>query len=317
MRVPRRNFSMHEYLVRHCEGTKPRFSFGAETKEDWVRWREQLRASLLGRLAPWPESCDLNATEEEPIDDGAYLRQRVVFDSERGMSVPAWLLLPKHPIADPCPAVLAVHGHGYGKDELIGLTHGEGARTASVDRQDYRYGRGLAERGYVVLAPDFRAWGERQLGFGATGAERCDFVFLKAALLGLTLLTLQIHDARRCLDYLCTRPEVSADRLGCVGLSFGGNLTMWLAALDERVKAAVMGCFLSTYRAHGIDDWICGNEVVPGLLLDADMPDVAGLIAPRPLLIENGENDGCGLPDRHRPRRLRPGAARLRRRWRG
>lgn len=297
MRVTARNFSMGEYLLRKYHRTQPRFGFEADTVEAWQAWRRDLRQALMERLSPWPEPCELNPLEEEAVDAGDHWRQRVVFDSERDMSIPAWLLRPKDRAPDePGPAIVAQHGHGRGKDVVVGLHHGEAERANGI-RGNRDYALQLVRRGYVVLAPDARGWGERGLGFETAGeVESCDYVFTKAILLGIQLLTLQIWDGQRCLDYLCTRPDVDPGRLGCTGLSFGGNLALWLSALDERVKVPVISCFFSTYLAHAIEHWTCGSEVVAGLLLEGEMADVAGLIAPRPLHIQNGEHDGLGFP---------------------
>ncbi len=255
MMLPRRNFSMGDYLIHKCDHLRPRHAFAGATAEEWSAWRDGLRAALHELLSPWPQSVPLQAVEEEPFEEEGYWRQRVVFDSEADMSVPAWLLTPKKALAMPCPALLAVHGHGNGKDDAVGLNHAECIRVNALRNQGYGYAAEFTRRGYVVLAPDFQAWGERELGFKMTHAEPCDYVFLKAILLGITLLTLQIWDGQRSLDYLCSGPDVDPTRLGCLGLSFGGNLTMWLSALDERESSGNVLLFqhLSRPRHRRLD----------------------------------------------------------------
>jgi dienelactone hydrolase len=119
--------------------------------------------------------------------------------------------------------------------------------------------------------------------------------------LGYHLLALQIWDGMRTVDYLQSRPEVDPDRLGVAGLSFGGTMTTYLAALEPRLKVACISGYLSTVKGdamgmRGLGNF-CGAQYMPGLLTLGDIPDVAGLIAPKPLLIEMGEQDTCFVID--------------------
>jgi hypothetical protein len=99
-------------------------------------------------------------------------------------------------------------------------------------------------------------------------------------------------DLMRLLDYAQTRPEIDPSRLGCAGLSGGGLQTLFLAALDERVRAAVVsGYFYGVKESLLEDAGNCDCNIVPGLWLYADMGDLGGLIAPRGLFIETGDAD--------------------------
>jgi dienelactone hydrolase len=95
----------------------------------------------------------------------------------------------------------------------------------------------------------------------------------------------------RTLDFIATRPDLDAARSGCMGISGGGTATLFAAALEPRLKVAMVSGYLNTFRdsigslAHCVDNY------VPGILNWAEMHDVAGLIAPRPLFVESGEQD--------------------------
>src|SRR5207248_11092749 len=113
--------------------------------------------------------------------------------------------------------------------------------------------------------------------------------------LGLPITGQRLRDDILALDYLCSLPNVAAERVGCVGLSEGGKRTLYLVAMDDRVKAAVISGYYSTLKG-AIREWdkLSGWDIcnyVPGLLRYADYPDLAALIAPRPLLIENATDD--------------------------
>lgn len=109
-------------------------------------------------------------------------------------------------------------------------------------------------------------------------------------------MQLNISDGQRCLDYLQSLPEVDARRLGCMGCSFGGTMTTYISALDQRVKAAVIVCYLSTLtdalndRGRGNT---CGSQFMFGLRKAGDIADVAGLIAPRACMVQIGSDDTC------------------------
>lgn len=101
----------------------------------------------------------------------------------------------------------------------------------------------------------------------------------------------RVWDVMRTLDYIATRSELDEGRVGCMGISGGGTITVFSTALDSRIRVALVSGYLNTFRdsigslAHCIDNY------VPGILNWAEMHDVAGLIAPRPLFVESGERD--------------------------
>src|SRR5919204_4481529 len=97
------------------------------------------------------------------------------------------------------------------------------AQWLAVQQTRYDYAAALARQGYVAIAMDARGFGERALGYTSGGENGCNMVQVKAQLLGLNLLTLNVFDLSRCIDYLTTRPEVDPQRIGCVGLSYGGR----------------------------------------------------------------------------------------------
>jgi dienelactone hydrolase len=112
--------------------------------------------------------------------------------------------------------------------------------------------------------------------------------------LGRTLLGSNIFDGMRVIDFLTSLEYVDPDRIGCMGLSFGGTMTTYLTLLDDRIKAADIICYATTvghlaiYKAN-----TCGSQIVPYLYKYADIPDVIAAIAPKPLLIESGTSDTC------------------------
>jgi dienelactone hydrolase len=297
-----RNFSNWAYWSLHHERV-------AATEEpppaDIDAWCARTRARLDARLGahPAPVPLDLETTEE--VDRGAYARARIVFDVEETMSVPAYLLVP-HARRDtaPGPAVLAVHGHGPGKARVCGIERGG-------EGDDYAHA--LASLGYVVLAPDLRGFGERSEWMPA-GNYHCDWDLVCATMAGVVPLERNLWDLARSLDVLCAHPLVDPARVAVAGLSYGGTCALFLAALDARVRVAVVSGYLSSWRAAHAVPWnMCGSQVLPDQLGEIEHVDIAALIAPRPLLVESGTQDGIFPvgPARQTVDRLRAVYARL------
>jgi dienelactone hydrolase len=285
------------------------------TGREWEQWRPRALEALRDALGAWPERVPPNPEVGAPEDAGDHWRRRVVYDADAFTSVPAWLLLPKGLApGERRPALLCAHGHGRGKDDLAGvvepgLPEDERRRLETrIEEHRLDYARRFARAGYVCLAPDWRGFGERRAPTAWCGpdptrweSDPCDVLYMAYGYFGFELLTLNLWDAMRGLDYLQSRPEVDPARIGCVGLSFGGTVTAFLAALDERVRAADVVCYLSSVRHDALGRRgrgnFCGSQFLRRLLTFGDISTVAGLIAPRPLLAEIGELDTCFVVD--------------------
>lgn len=253
--------------------------------EAWERWRARFAerlGELLGPTEPLPAAVTVLSEE----DLGPMVRQRLWFDAGPYRAFPAWALLPRERNG---AAVLALHGHSYRFGETIGLDGGDPAQAEVIRHANYTYGLQLAERGYVVIAPELRGFGARR-DDERFRRDPCDTNYLRLLEFGVNLVALQAQDLRTAVSYAVSEHGV-AGRLGVLGLSYGGRMTMYLAALDERVACAVASGCLDTFRERLTIDRCCGAQLVPGLLPDADTPELFGLIAPRPLLIELGTND--------------------------
>jgi len=243
-----------------------------------------------------PNRVPLEAEVESSVEDGDLIRERVVFNSEAAMSVPCQVLRPKTMKADGSnAAILCSHGHGpYGKDSVAGVRSSP-EHEANIRMHNYNYGEQMAKAGYLTISPDLRVFGERRDGLDPfPGLDPCNINFLKGAMLGINLLSLNIWDMMCCIDYLETRPEVNSDRIGMMGLSQGGVMTAFTTAMEPRIKAADIIAYINPWRGFGIKRAnFCGSQIVPGIYRYFDTDEIAGLIAPRPLLLEMGIYDNC------------------------
>lgn len=284
----RAGLSDRAYFERIAAEMRPGMAFRAESVDEWGEWRAGLVTQLKDLIGAFPERrVPLDPRTIDEREEERYTRRRIVFRSEPGALVSAYLLLPKtRRFGERTPAVLCLHGHGRGKDDVAGIAPSLKERQRRIRPLNYDYGHQLAERGYIVLIPDARAFGER----GEDGMD-CAWASTTALLLGRTLVGLRTWDAIRAIDYLQSLADVDPERIACVGLSWGGTHTMYTAALDERVRVAVISGAFGTFKDTLIDAPECPCQYVPHLLRHADLPDIVSLIAPRPLLIESGTGD--------------------------
>lgn len=292
-------FSNKAYLQDMAASVQPELTFPLDRPAEWSHWRQALRnrvADLMGGLPPARSEPRVEVLDRR-TEDG-YIRDRIAIRGQEGVEVPAYLLTPTGEMADGGQrrAVLCLHGHGNGKNDVVG-DPGEGseqeraARMARLVEHNYDYARRFAQMGFVVLAPDARGFGERSEG----SEQGCYVPGVISLFLGLPIPGQRLRDDLSALDYLCSLPDVDASRVGCVGLSEGGKRTLYLAAMDDRIKAAVISGYYTTLKG-AIRQWdrLAGWDIcnyVPGLLRYADYTDLGALIAPRPLLIENATDD--------------------------
>ena len=154
----------------------------------------------------------------------------------------------------------------------------------------------LCRLGFAVAVPEIACFGERQNDHSALAADApvpssCQQSAALAMHLGGSVLGLRVLEARRLADWLRARPDLDGERLGAMGISGGGALCLLHAALDQRVRAAVISGYLCDWRDSIFAVAHCSCNYVPGLARFGGISDVAGLVAPRPLLAEAGERD--------------------------
>lgn len=282
-------------------------------------FKQAARAKVLDAFAYRPAPVEPKAEVIERVDLGDYVREKVLFSTSPLFRVPAYVLIPKG-LNKPAPAIIDLHSHGgmflFGKEKVtdLGLNH---PTMVSYHQRNYD-GRPTAtewvRRGYVVITIDAFMFGERRYlaaDDAKHGWERSRYTGEDVAhlnqqcrnkestivkgltLAGLTWPGIVTWDDMRTVDYLSTRPEVDPERIGCVGVSFGGHRTLFLAGLDERIAAACVVGFMSTVRPmiRGHLDTHSFVHFVPHLHRYLDLPDVVSMMAPKPLLVQQCSQD--------------------------
>jgi len=256
-------------------------------------WQKKLTTKVTELLGGFPKQrTPLNPKTLEVREFPGYRREKFVFESRPGLPVLGYLLLPT-PAKAPVASLICIPGHGRGVDDIVGIDAEGRDRTPKV-AYEYDFAIQAVEQGLAAVAIEPLGFGcRRDARNKAKGPEQkgCEPVAGSALLLGQTMIGWRVWDAMRTIDWIETRPELDAKRVGCAGVSGGGTCSLFSAALDPRLKAAMVSCYLNTFRSCIMSLSHCVDNYVPGILNWAEMYDVAGLIAPRPFFSEAGERD--------------------------
>ncbi len=249
--------------------------------EDWQARRAEYRGQLQEMLGLWPmpERTDLKPVVTGKLDAEEFTVEKLQFQALPRLYVTADLYLPKH-LEKPAPAILYVCGHGRVFTNGVSC----GNKTAYQ-----HHGEWFARNGYVCLTIDTVQLGEIE-GLHH-GTYRAGQWWWNSR--GYTPAGVEAWFGIRALDYLCTRPEVDPERIGMTGRSGGGSYTWTVAALDERVKVAAPVAGMTDLRNQVVDGVVEGHCDCMFFVNTYrwDFPQVAALIAPRPLLIGNSDKD--------------------------
>jgi dienelactone hydrolase len=265
----------------------------------WEERRTQLLNGLkqaLGRFELTHRGEDgLDPVLLERVELEEAVRERVEFTTLSGLRMPAYVMIPKSiQPGEKRPAVLLWHGHGYGSRSLVGLDK-DGREKPDTGRLSDNLAYALAKRGLIVMAPEIVGFGDRKLARDVRKDPNidnsCYNLSVSLMMTGRTTAGLRTAEALRAADYLATRPEVAADRIGNMGHSGGGIVASLSAALDPRIQASVVAIYPNTYRGSILAMRHCLCNYISGILTQAEMPDLLALIAPRPLLLEGGIRD--------------------------
>jgi dienelactone hydrolase len=281
------------WTVERWKSAPLRLTFRAQNRKEAERWQRQLRAKVAELVGGLPERGPAPRAELlERREFPAYRRDKLIMETRPGVALLMYLLTPKGP-AEPMPAVICIPGHGRGADDIVGID--EHGRDRS-DKPGYQHDFAIqvAERGAAAIAIEPLAFGcrrdplTRKKGLGATA---CQPSAGAALLFGETMIGWRVYDVIRTIDWIETRPELNGKRVGCMGISGGGTCSLFSTALDRRIRAAFVSGYLNIFRDCIMSLSHCMDNYVPGILNWAEMYDVAGLIAPRPLFSEGGDQD--------------------------
>ncbi len=262
------------FIRKQSESAAARRGFPPATRALWDERLKRARAGLARAFGRVPDPpCPLDPEVLGTLSRPGYAIERLTFQSRPGVRVTANLYRPD-PVKRPCPAVLSVHGHWA---------------WARMDVHVQPRCIALAKLGYVVLGVDAFGAGERAIDPGP-GTYHGGLIGASLLPVGTPLIGLQVNDNRRAVDYLISRPEVDASRLGVTGASGGGNQTLYAGATDERLKAVIPVCGIGTYDAY-LSAACCVCEINVGGAVHATTGDLLAMVAPRALLVISAKRD--------------------------
>ena len=289
------SYSPLNYLDTVAGETSPKLAFKASTLKEANEWKKSLRSRLWELLGeshtPGESKSQAKLLNKDKLE--GYTREKWELEVVPGRSMPFYILRPDG-VSGKYKTVLCLHGHGNGAKDIIGMPVDEKAadliRTINTD-----YALQCVKKGWCAVAPDLFAFGERvdyvedaRPGFDGG----CEKPFLNAVQVGKNLIGIRAKDVCVLIDWMTAQKDLDTAELPCIGLSGGAMMTMYVTALDERVKRAIIAGYMTEARASVLAIRHCSCNYVPNLFNWADFPDIGCLIAPRFLIIQSGKKDG-------------------------
>lgn len=296
-----RNYSPQKMFQQMVEEHLPQNRFQGESKSTFQQWKSDTLPKVLSTLGKFPPQAPPNPHFVAEWHHDGLRKQRWIIDVNPWLSATLDINYPGDLEEDEKrPGILVCVGHERNFGRKVRMGNGiEGPETDAPVPQG-AYGHHMAKAGFVTFAIDW-------IGFGdfndsqkpnhlntARNRDWCNIYYLHSTILGMTNLSINIAHARAVLDFVTTLPGIDADSLGVMGESGGGTMSLWISLCEERIKATEIICYSDLFAHFGFRDVnYCGMQITPGLFELVDVPDLQGLLAPRPLLIDIGARDEC------------------------
>ena len=319
-------------------GDPPRLSFRQAEYKNLASWRKLARERYRQMLLQPISGGVPKATVQRKFEHDGLSIEELQWQLPYGPPTEAVLLKPIGATGK-LPAVVGLHDHGgnkyFGVRKITRTSREQ--HPLMVQHQDHYYGglawaNELARRGYVVLVHDAFAFGSRRMRLDDVPASikgklqelhpenedeiqrynqfarsHEDEISKSLLCAGLTWPGVFTGEDERAVDYLVSRPDVDAERVGCCGLSGGGLRTVFLSGLHPRIKVSCCVGMMTTWRDYLLNKshthtWMC---YIPTLPRDLDYPEILGLNVPNPVLVLNNNQDALfTLPEMQRADRM-------------
>lgn len=274
------------------------FTFRPDFPGGFRQWQAAARPKLrelvgLNTIAEYCVRHESTVELAQTQDHKDYTIRKGMIETEPNVRIPFWMLRPKG--KGPFPLAMLPHGHDIqGHDTYAGVYHDDAHRAKSI-AHDSDVAVQAVKRGFVAIAPAIRGLATAAAGvpdvFNRHGNRDCRSHFMHCLLAGRTAIGERVWDMSRVIDWASKLPEVNARNILMMGNSGGGVVTMYAAAVDERITIAVPSCSFSVIASREGRIYHCDCCAIPGILKWGELYDVCGLIAPRHLLAVNGVKD--------------------------
>ena len=278
---------VHQHVMKQ---TTPELRYDGGDVKTWQRKLKRKVKAALGWDAMPKERCPLKPKtlwkQEHPLGT----IEKIVFTSEPKAEVTAYLCLPKDAEA-PYSCMITLQGHNSGMHNAIGVEREHETKAMPVEG-DRDFGIQCMKHGVAALCIEQRAFGERrEQKIATSNRTMCHETAMHALMLGRTLIGERVYDVDRGMDYLASRGDVDMKAVGVMGNSGGGTVSVFSAALLPRLSLAAPGSYFCGFAESIMSICHCTCNYVPGLFTIADMGDVLGLFAPKPVIVVNGKDD--------------------------
>ncbi len=262
-------------------------SLRMEEGADIKKWQKKARKKLMDLLGLPFEKCEENFNLEYTKRRANFTEYRFTFQSEEGYTVPCHLWKPKK--RGKLATMICLQGHSKGMHISMGRPKypGDEVTAFSGDRD---FANQCIREGVCALVIEQRNFGE--CGSKEDGNPNCYESSMAALLTGRTTIGERVWDVSRAIDATLGHFRfVDKKRIYCMGNSGGGTATIYAAAIDTRIAAAMPSCALCTYRDSIAAMYHCACNYVPNIANFFDMGDLLGLVAPRPVSVVAGAED--------------------------
>lgn len=275
--------------ILNLKNTKPSMAFDPEKEsfEEWQKKSKEKLTALLG-LDKFQKTDDCFEIEYSH-EHRKYIKIRFTFKSEEGSTVPCCLAVPKSKFKEKSPVMICLQGHGTGMHISFGIVKYE-IDQKKVESGDRDFAKQCIEKGICALTIDQRCFGER----GGNPRPDCTGAALTALLTGRTLIGGRVWDIMRAIDVVENHftEFCDTDRIYCMGNSGGGTATIYAGALEDRIKAVIPSCAFCTFLNSIGELPHCACNYIPHIAEYFDMAEIAGMAAPKPMVVVSGVKDG-------------------------
>jgi dienelactone hydrolase len=284
------NLSPSVFHRRLLDQTVPSMSWQGGDVRHWQRRLRTKLAELTGLADMAGPRVPLNVRRLWKRNHTLGRIEKIVFTAEPAADVLAYVCVP-HGAQPPYTFFICLQGHSTGMHVSIGIPR-EDDGAGGEDDGDRDFGLECIRRGVAALCIEQRSFGERrEKRQKSVSPHGCHDTAMQGLMLGRTIIGQRVFDIDRGIDYLSERGDVDMRRVGVLGNSGGGTASLFAAALLPRIKFAMPSCYFCTFRHSVMSMYHCADNYVPSLLKYAEMGDLMGLFAPRPVVIVAGRKD--------------------------
>lgn len=290
MQNPLRNLhlspsELHNILL---ENNVPALRF--DNGDVWT-WQNRLRRKLRQLVGEIPKKrLPLNPRTLWRQTHPLGIIEKIILSAEPGSDILAYVCLP-HAMKPPYTFMICLQGHSTGMHNSIGVDRENEFKPILVEG-DRDFALQCLNRGLAALCVEQRSLGlRREQKQKLIAAHGCHDAAMHSLMLGRTLIGERVFDVDRGIDYLCQRGDADPNRIGVMGDSGGGNISVFSAALLPRITFAMPASYFCTFKDSIMKIRHCADNYIPNLIRYAEMADILGLFAPKPVVVVSGRDD--------------------------